>query len=630
MQKFSLYKRLRYAFDNTMSKGPAALVVWLAIASLLLVLLTTAIVWRIDGGQMTLFEIFWNILFQAMTPNPVASNAGPSAFLIAMFVVTLGSLFMISILIGLLTTGIEGRLNELRKGRSFVVENGHTLILGWSAKVFTIISELVIANENKPEGVIVILADRDKVEMDDDIATKVPRKKNTRVVCRSGNPCDMDDLAVVNPGGAKSIIVLRNEEETTDHPVLKVLLALTNGSFRGERTFHIVTEVLDEASIDVVHMVGRDEVEVILPDDAISRIMVQTSRQSGLSVVYTELLNFDGDEIYFQPEPSLTGRTFGETLFAYEDSCVIGLARADGSVLINPPMKTVIASDDSIVAISRDDDTVIVNGRGVLSVDETAILPRAAHKPREIEHMLILSWNRKARRILGELNEYLMPGSSVHVVADMQGLDATVAGLRGIFKNLIINCVSADQTSREVLNCIDWNRYHNVIVLSPDTGSDIQGSDAKTIVTLLHLRDIEKKLKININIVSEMLDDQNRRLAEVTEADDFVVGDKLISLLLSQVSENKQLMKVFSDLFDVKGAEIYIKPAAEYVIPGHEIDFYTLLEAASRRGEVAIGYRYVRYVYDFNKNYGVVTNPPKSRRFSLAAEDRVIVIAEDL
>ena len=62
-------------------------------------------------------------------------------------------------------------------------------------------------------------------------------------------------------------------------------------------------------------MIGAtDKVQAVLTGDLIARVVAQTSRQSGLSVVYTELLNFGGDEIYFKEEPALVGRTFGESL----------------------------------------------------------------------------------------------------------------------------------------------------------------------------------------------------------------------------------------------------------------------------------------------------------------------------
>ena len=82
-----------------------------------------------------------------------------------------------------------------------------------------------------------------------------------------------------------------------------------------------------------------DDVHALLTGDQIARIVAQTSRQSGLSVVYTELLNFSGSEIYFQAEPKLTGRTYGEALGAYDESSVIGLRTEKGKIILNPPCR---------------------------------------------------------------------------------------------------------------------------------------------------------------------------------------------------------------------------------------------------------------------------------------------------
>src|SRR4029078_422370 len=109
--------------------------------------------------------------------------------------------------------------------------------------------------------------------------------------------------------------------------------------------------------------------------------------------------------------------------------------------------------------------------------------------------------------------------------------------------------------------------YDHVIVLSYSDTLDVQNADARTLVTLLHLRSIADHTGHPFSIVSEMLDLRNRELAEVTQADDFIVSDKLVSLMLSQVSENKQLAAVFADLFDPEGSEIYIKPAGDSITP---------------------------------------------------------------
>jgi hypothetical protein len=144
----------------------------------------------------------------------------------------------------------------------------------------------------------------------------------------------------------------------------------------------------------------------------------------------------------------------------------------------------------------------------------------------------------------------------------------------------------------------------------------------------LHLREIAERSGRSFSIVSEMLDDRNRELAEIARADDFIVSDRLVSLMMCQVSENKEYGAVFEELIDPQGSEIYLKPAEGYVEPGVPLSFYTLVEAARRRGEVAVGYRVQAQAGDPRNSYGVHLNPTKSRRVEFAEGDRVIVLAE--
>ena len=158
---------------------------------------------------------------------------------------------------------------------------------------------------------------------------------------------------------------------------------------------------------------------------------------------------------------------------------------------------------------------------------------------------------------------------------------------------------------------------------------DIQEADAKTLICLLHLRDIANKTNKNLSIVSEMLDNKNRALAEVTKADDYIVSDRIISLMLSQLSEKKELKKVFDILFEAEGSEIYLKPVTDYVRTGDPMNFYTVLESAAQKKQVAIGYRIHANANDASKAYGVVINPKKSDMIRFTSEDKIVVLAED-
>jgi hypothetical protein len=185
-----------------------------------------------------------------------------------------------------------------------------------------------------------------------------------------------------------------------------------------------------------------------------------------------------------------------------------------------------------------------------------------------------------------------------------------------------------DTTDRRTLDGLRAETYRHVIVLAYDH-LEPQKADARTLITLLHLRDIAERYEHPFSIVSEMLDTRNRALAEVTKADDFIVSDKLVSLMLAQISENKRLNAVFADLFAPEGSEVYLKLASNYVRTGVPVNFHTVVEAARRKGEVALGYRIKAHARDVQRAYGVVVNPAKSATVTFAKWDRVIVLAED-
>jgi len=631
--KPSLREHLRYAFDKTLSRGPSALIGWLALATLLLIALGTVAVLLFHGipEGSNLFDVFWNILSQALTPNPVDA-ANPLQYLVVMFIVTIGSLFMVSILIGILSNEIETRVDALRRGRSRVLESDHTVILGWSHQVFTIVSELVVANENRKHGAaIAILADKDKVEMEEEIQSRLPHLKNTRVICRSGSPIDPTDIEIVSPHTARSIIVLPDGKDP-DSYVIKSVLALTNNPNRRPEPYHVVTQVRDPESLDVLRMVGhKDHIQPVLTNDLIARVVAQTSRQSGLSVVYTELMNFDGDEIYFTGLPaSLVGKTYADSLFAYEDSSVMGIQRLDGTILMNPPMATDLRAGDRLFGLSADDDTIKLSGLDTLRVriDEGAIC--AEQKPRTPapEKCLILGWNRSGTTIICELDNYVAKGSEVLVYCDVFNVEKQIRQACGRLPHQKLTVLDGETTDRAMLEKLKVMDYDHVIVLANST-LEPQEADAKTLVTLLHLRDIAERDETPFSIVSEMLDLRNRELAEVAGVDDFIVSEHLVSLMMSQLSEDADLFPIFTDLFDPEGSEIYLKPISDYVDPGRPVNFYTVVEAARRRNETAIGYRIISQAKEMEKSYGVHTNPKKSESVTFAPDDRIIVLAEN-
>ena len=634
MQKPTFSEKFRYYFENTMSKGPAGVIKWLALVSLFMVLVLglLILVFGIKGSlepeaeKLGFIEGAWQSLMATLDSGTMGGDQG-WAFRMVRFVATLGGIFVISILIGTISSGIDQKLEELKKGRSRVLENNHTLILGWSDKIFTIISEIIEANANQKKPRIVILADRDKGEMEDDIRSKIEDFKNTIVIIRSGSPLELSDIAIVNPNAARSVIVLANEEANADIYVIKTVLALTNGKNRKKEAFNIVAEIKDPKNMEAADLVGNNEAAFVLSSDLISRITAQTCRQSGLSLVYNELLQFEGDEIYFQQEPKLAGKTFKDVLFAYENSAVIGIFKNEEKVLINPTMDTVLNNGDSVIAISEDDNTIKLSGKTTFDIKHN-LFNRAEIKNVSIEKTLILGWNDRGVRVIEELDNYVASGSQVTIVADIEGISMQIAELKKSLQKQKIDFIKGDINDKATLVNLKPETYDHLILLSY-MGIDLQESDAKTLICLLHLRNLSEMVGKDFSIVSEMLDIRNRDLGVVAKADDFIISHNLISLMLSQLSENKYLKKVYDILFQAEGSEVYLKPVSRYVKHGEPVNFYTVLESAAQLNETAIGYRISTQSSDSEKKYGININPIKSNIINFIEGDSIIVLSED-
>jgi voltage-gated potassium channel Kch len=613
--KSDLGDKLRYRFDNSMSRGTPALIAWLTVATVVLIVVfsvfTTVFALRppSDAPDGFLHEMFYSLL-HALDPGTIGGDDPTSwRFVLTMLALTIAGLFVVSALIGIIAAGIDTKLADLRRGRSIVLEKDHTVILGWSDSIFTIISELTLANESRRKPVIVILADRDKVDMEDDVKAKVPDLRGTRVICRSGSPMDIDDLALSSHTTARSVILLAPEaSEDPDSEVIKTLLALTHGGADGP---NIVAEIRNPTNLEAARLVGADRTVLLDIRETVAKLVVQTSRQSGAAAVYTELFDYDGDEIYFLDQHDLGAQTYAEALLAFEKASVIGLIE-DGVPTLNPPGDTLVGNR-TLVVVAEDDAGLETEGRAETRPDLDALGTEVGREEAPTQGVLI-GWNERAPIVLRELDHYAPPGSTLTVVTSFGQPNVPV------LDNLAVTVVAASTTDRATLETYVVGGLDQVIVLCYSDHLEVQAADARTLVTLLHVRDILGKLGAATPVVTEMLDDRNRVLAQVAHVDDVVVSGEIVSLLVTQLSEDRRLEAVFGQLLGDEGSEIYLRPAEWYVQPGRQVSYATVVAGAAARGATAIGYK--------SDDLGVLVNPAKSQTFDVQSGDRVVVLAE--
>jgi hypothetical protein len=151
-------------------------------------------------------------------------------------------------------------------------------------------------------------------------------------------------------------------------------------------------------------------------------------------------------------------------------------------------------------------------------------------------------------------------------------------------------------------------------------------SDAQTLLTLLQLRYLLAERNdgaIVPSIATELLDSRDVHLARLEHTDDFVVSERLTSLMMSQLSENPDLRLVFDDLFSPTGTQLTLEPAANYAPLDRDVTYAEVVTGGIEAAGIVIGWRVLA---PGSIAPLVRLNPAKSDRITFGPADQVIVL----
>ncbi len=622
-----LLTRLRYNFDNSIAK-PGAFVGYMfaamVVLSIIVVLIKYALyaipfLYQGDPLPAADFNVFWSSFATLLGHGGEATWADRIVGVLywAITITITGSVT------GFIVGAITRAFAALRKGKSPVVDDGHTLILGWSNRVFPILKELAVANENVRRPVVVIFSNNTRDFMEDEIDSRAEGLGKLKVVTRTGDPTNPTDLKRVNVSTAKSIIIL-DSDDAGDATVVSTVLAVK--AVNANPNLKLIAEVDDESTAEALQTATQGQVISVRSHDIIARVTAQASRQPGLAAVVLDLLDFDGDEIYFQNVPALAGKTYSDALLAFNEASVIGVVD-NGVVRINPPQNTKLTATTQVIAIAEDDDKVVYTGVS----DELAKLKAKPRKEitRKAEHLLVIGWSSMGRSVVTELAQFLPKGSTVHIVAQNKYVaPSQLADLK--FGNVKTTFASVTGDIDDLIAAASARKYNEIIILGYREAISQSEADAQTMLTMLQMNQLFAAEGNGVDptrLVAEILDSRKQELARVAVADDLVVSDNLAALMIAQISENPLLAPVFEDLFDADGATIGSKPIDHYVPLGKPVSFGELVAIGRSHGESVIGYR-VAVEAAHDAATGVELNPAKSHSFTPAEGDSIIVIGD--
>ena len=622
---FTYRQRLRYRFDNSLARG-----IWgiLALLGVLAILLFAVIAFFLvitgvgPGGERTSFpEALWFALTRSLDPGTFSGDEGLS-FRLTMLVVTLIGILLGAAIIGLVSSAIDRRLENLRRGRSLVVEEGHTLILGDSDKVIPVISELIEANASEKDRAVVVLTAEDTVDISDAIRSSIKDFKTTRLVVRPGQPTRLADLEQGNPSTAKSIIVLRSE---SDARVVKASLAALR-CLDPQSPTRVIAELDDPDIARALASASDGRVIPVTSGEVVALIGAQVARAPGLGAIYEDLLDFDGDEFYVTPvTSSWVGKTFGQALLGSSRGTIMGLRTADGSTTVAPSLSTVLATGDALIGIAQDDSMFSLDTAPV----EWSPTTTRAWEPlaKERERTLLIGWSSLAPRMCREIDRHVAPGSEIHLLVDRPDEEVDAIRMATTLDNQALTIHIGDPVAQAAVHdALDAGPFNHVLLLSEHESFDRDEADARTLLALLHVHSHGANGRGPDNVVAELLDPNDVELTGSVDNRDFIVSQRLIALLMAQLSESPQLEPVFADVFDADGATIAMHPASRYVAPG-PTTFRAIVEAAREWDAVAIGYRSAAALgRPGTIGQGLRLNPPKDDPVTLVDGDAILLI----
>ncbi len=603
----SLKERFSYWFDNRIAGGSLGLIRFLIALSIILALIIAGLILLLGFNEDSEpLAVFWDSIATILNAWMPSSGDGSPGYILLMAVCAIAGVLFTSVLIGIITSAIEEKIIELRRGDSQVLESGHTVMLGFYPGEFTLLRQLVLAAAGR-DACVVVAEDMEREEMEQSIRENVDCPKNFRIICRSADITDPAALERCSVGTCRRVII----HPTDDTRTIKALLAVSSlTKDRDDPEFHILSLLSGSEFRFPETMAAKYRITALREHDTLAKMIAHSCTQMGLAETFRELFNFDGSEWYVIDLPQAAGLRFGDLTVRLDGAVPVGLSGPEG-LRLNPDADTPVRAEDRLLVFAEDRDSIRLT-----EADAAAAHAAVRAVAEQDTSALILGHNGSMPVILRELPENVRRV----LLAGKRGSEedrarlAEVAGRRGLRVDYFDGDLSEEGTLEELAGSAE-----HVVILN-DHEKEEEEADMEVIYLLLNLRDIRSRLGLRFNITTEMRRERNQALVADNDRTDFVVASSLSSMILAQLSESPELQGAFREILSNEGSEIYLKSAARLGIEGR-LTVRSLRRLVSEHGYVLLGY--------MDKDLESFFNPPLDRELTADEGLTLIVLGEE-
>jgi hypothetical protein len=575
---FKVFQYATFYFDDMLIQGSSRLIAVLALVSSVFILFVSFFTWQLNLSEHSNYiELFWALMMRSITPDYFDIEKSGYAFALIALMMTIFGIFILSTLIGLINTIIDSKINQASEGTQTFPFEDHFVIVGWSARVPTILEELINKNDAVFTSKVLVLL---PYELKDDLPELIKltaSKPGVRIFYRVRDLLLENTYLNANMEKAKSVLIIGNESKFQGNYRLKILLGVRSyldNKFNSKAD--IIIEVKDHANVELFNTASSGRVIPVSLSDIPARLMVQTIQQPSLPSIYEELFSFEGNEIYIgRPDTNEYIRFFdgGSVKFStlkksFLKASVFGIAKPNGKINISPDADYFVSLEDRLISISEDK----------ISFD-TSFSPNIA-KHSETQKVASKFKILEAQDSKNELSILLLGFSLKHdvviesiigsplkinklVIALPEGTEFNKKNINQEICNDYIQIIHGKTDDKDFIHSLDIDKFTNIIITH--TGLDQAGDeDSATMRTLLYIKGLLGSGPLQPHITMEMTIGRNRDLVRFGDSSDFVVSESISSKVFAQYIDAPDRRIVISELLNLGKSDIVMISISEF------------------------------------------------------------------
>ena len=527
----SLFLELKSKTTVKSYQNPLLLTILTLLLINLIIIIIASIVGIIidpDYFENNIFNALAHFFSCMLTANTITKlldiiKTNIEVFLLSVVVIAIELVLFSGAIIATLTTAVRNFIDKKSNAKGKIYLDNQFVILNYNSKVPDIIYNLM---EKDYKNSVIILSDKTKAQVNSEIDSLISsfrkpgeKKKKLKMIVKEGNPLlhgDLEDISITN---ASSILVMSREDmnegddeniTNNDLMTLKVVLAL--GNYELKKDCNIVIETDSDSTKRKIESLGKSlknlKNKSIIPvsfNKKIGQIIAQTMIEPMMSNIYLELLSYEGCEFY-----SCDKESVDEYLICHNNAIPI----------IKYDYLYVLADDEKDILIQRNKKSDLSNVKIIKTKDVDLSINST---------IFIIGDNKKGKFIRENLNL------------------ATI----GYGANFKVLNYGKNETMKLISDIKETEGNKKVLILSDDT-VDKDSYDANVFVTLIALQTAFKNRNRNeLSFVTELLDSKNLNSINDFNIKNAIISNRMMSLLLSQLTLNKESKKFFEALLTI-------------------------------------------------------------------------------